>query len=182
MKHLMIDLETLGNRAGCVITSIAAVEFDMKTGETGKEFYQKVDIQSCLDLGMFVQGSTIRWWFDQDVKAQQELFVDTKSISEVLFNFKKFVDELKPADLKVWGNSNRFDLGILAQGYYLAKHKEIPWKYALERDVRTLVSFKSQYKKDEIFTGVKHNPIDDCKHQIKYCSKIWNHFNIEDED
>lgn len=180
MKHLMIDIETLGKRPGCVITSIGAVEFDMNSGELGREFYENIDIQSCLDLGMFVQGSTIEWWFNQPKEAQCSLFNNTKNISEVLFNFKKFIQELKPTNLMIWGNSNRFDLGIIAQAYHLAKHKEIPWKYVNERDVRTLVSMNPTIKKNEPFVGVKHNPIDDCKHQIKYCSKIWNLVNIQE--
>ena len=28
MKHVMIDIETLGRNAGCVVLSIAAVEFN----------------------------------------------------------------------------------------------------------------------------------------------------------
>jgi hypothetical protein len=177
MNNLMIDLETLGNRSGCVITSIAGVEFDINTGVTGREFYEKITIQTCLDLGLFIQGDTLKWWFNQDKEAQQELFKDTQNLVKVLYDFKMFIDELKPADLQIWGNSNRFDLGILAKAYYVAGHKEIPWKYALERDVRTLVSFKPEIKRNEPFVGVKHNPIDDCKHQIKYCSKIWNSLN-----
>jgi len=182
MNHLMIDIETLGNRAGCVITSLAAVEFDMNTGETGREFYERIDIQSCLDLGLFVQGNTIKWWFDQTKEAQQELFIDTQNLMKVLYDFKMFVDVLKPANLKVWGNSNRFDLGILAKAYYAGNHKEIPWKFTLERDVRTLVSFLPKIKENEVFVGVKHNPIDDCKHQIKYCTKIWKHYRIAGDD
>ncbi len=178
----MIDIETLGNKAGCVVTSIAAVEFDINTGETGKEFYERIDIQSCLDLGLFVQGDTIKWWFDQTKEAQQELFKNTQHLVKVLYDFKMFIDGLKPANLKVWGNSNRFDLGILSKAYYAAGQKEIPWKYTLERDVRTLVSFLSKFKEDEVFTGVKHNPIDDCKHQIKYCTKIWKYYQIKEND
>ena len=160
-----------------MISSISAVEFVIVTGITGREFYERIDIQTCLDLGLFVQGDTLKWWFDQDKEAQQELFIDTQNISKVLYDFKMFINELKPANLQVWGNSNRFDLGILAKAYYVAGHKEIPWKYAMERDVRTLVSFNPIIKQNELFTGVKHNPIDDCKHQIKYCYKIWNKLN-----
>jgi len=172
--NLMIDLETLGNKAGCVVTSVAAVLFDLKTGETGDEFYEKIDIQSCLDRGLFIQGGTLEWWFGQSKEAQQELFKDPKNLTEVLHNFRDFIANLNPANLKVWGNSNRFDLGILAQAYYVAGYKEIPWKYTLERDVRTLVSFKPEVKENHVFIGVPHNPIDDCKNQIMYCSEIWN--------
>ncbi len=50
-KHLMLDIETMGNESYSAITSIGAVEFDIETGETGDEFYVVVGLQSCLDAG-----------------------------------------------------------------------------------------------------------------------------------
>jgi len=174
MNNLMIDLETLGNKSGCVITSIAAVEFDLYSGLTGREFYKTISIDSCLKTGLFIQEDTLKWWFDQDKEAQLGMFKDTSSLQNVLHDFRTFITSLGTKDLQVWGNSNRFDLGILAQAYYVNGDKEIPWKYTLERDVRTLVMFVPKIKAAEQFIGVKHNPIDDCKHQISYCSKIYS--------
>lgn len=95
------------------------------------------------------------------------------NISHAIHEFTLFIQELKPKNLQVWGNSNRFDLGALEIIYNKLK-KEIPWKYSLERDVRTLVSFAPNIKKNMPFNGVKHDPIDDCKHQINYCTEIYN--------
>ena len=174
MKNLMIDIETLGNKSGCVITSIAAVEFDIVTGETFREFYETVSIDSCLKVGLFVQEDTIKWWFSQDKEAQERMFTDTRNIREVLRELREFMNDIGTKNLQVWGNSNRFDLGILAQAFYACGEKEIPWKFTLERDVRTLVMFAPKIKSDESFIGVKHDPIADCKHQISYCTKIYN--------
>ena len=76
LGHLMIDIETLGINISknIVILSIAAVEFDLKTGELGREFYERVDIQSCLDLGMKVDASTLFWWLKQNPISKNELF------------------------------------------------------------------------------------------------------------
>ena len=40
----MIDIETLGTGVNAVITSISAVQFDLATGETGKEFHWPVEM------------------------------------------------------------------------------------------------------------------------------------------
>ena len=175
LGHVMIDLETLGNKAGCVITSIGAVEFNLSTGQTGRTFYHTIDIQSCLDAGLFIQGDTLKWWFQQSKEAQEALFVDTKTLKEVLYLFRTWIQELGIDKLEVWGNSNRFDMGILAQGYYATGSKEIPWKYSLERDVRTLVSRNPIMKEEQVRdTSVypAHHPIGDCLHQIAYCNNI----------
>lgn len=169
--HVMLDLETLGNVSNSVIASIAAVAFNIETGETGPQFYQRASIQSCLDIGLTVNGSTIQFWMEQENDARAELFKDTQNISAVLFNFRKFLEQL--GTVYMWGNSARFDLGILENAYLKLGNKQIPWNYSLERDVRTLVWFAPEIKKNEPFIGVKHNPIDDCLHQIKYCSKTW---------
>lgn len=175
MRHLMLDIETLGNEAGAVITSIAAVQFDLETGNIGETFYKSIKIQDSLDNGLFVNGSTILWWLEQSDDARRCLIEGQKealSLSNVLYEFRSFIQGLQPADLQVWGNSNRFDMGLLYEAYK-ANGQAIPWKYTLERDVRTLVSFFPQYKENEPFVGVYHNPVDDCLHQIKYCVKTF---------
>ncbi len=48
--HLMLDIETMGNESFSSIVSIGALEFNIETGKTGKEFYVNVDLQSCMDL------------------------------------------------------------------------------------------------------------------------------------
>jgi len=48
---VMLDLETMGRKSNSALVSIGAVEFNLETGETGKEFYEVIDLQSCLDVG-----------------------------------------------------------------------------------------------------------------------------------
>lgn len=177
MKDLMIDIESMGNKSGSAILSIAAVNFDIKTGQIGKIFYEKCKLQSCLESGLKVDGDTIKWWMEQSDEARKEVMDGKQSLSNLLRNFTIFVESLNPSDLKIWGNSNRFDLGLIEDAY-ISLNKKIPWKYSLERDVRTLVSFASEIKLEEEFMGVKHNPVDDCLHQIKYCVKIYNKIKI----
>lgn len=177
MKDLMIDIESMGNKSGSAILSIAAVNFDIKTGQVGKIFYEKCKLQSSLESGLKVDGDTIKWWMEQSDEARKEVMDGKQSLSNLLRNFTLFIESLNPSDLKIWGNSNRFDLGLIEDAY-ISINKKIPWKYSLERDVRTLVSFASEIKFEEEFVGVKHNPVDDCLHQIKYCVKIYNKIKI----
>jgi len=171
-EHLMLDIETFGTDNDSVICSIGAVEFDINTGETGKEFYAKIDIQSCLDAGLKVSGSTLLWWLKQSEDARKELYdANTQSLVTVLHLFAQFMKGCKP-DVEIWGNSNRFDMGIL-QTAYNKIGIPIPWNFRKERDVRTLVSFNPGIQKNMPFDGVAHNPVADCKYQIKYCTAIW---------
>jgi DNA polymerase III epsilon subunit-like protein len=68
-NHVMVDIETMGNESYSSIVSIGALEFDLETGETGREFYVNVDLQSCIDVGLILNASTVMWWMSQDKKS-----------------------------------------------------------------------------------------------------------------
>jgi DNA polymerase III epsilon subunit-like protein len=168
-SHLMLDIETMGTESFSSIVSIGAVEFDPETGETGKEFYANIDLQSCLDCGLTVSASTINWWLKQSEQARKDL---TKgkvlSLAAALLEFANFCNK----DYEIWGNSARFDCGIL-QNAYTKLNLSLPWDYRKERCVRTLVSFRPEIKQNFVFKGTAHNALADCYHQIGYCSEIY---------
>ena len=167
----MLDLETLGNKSNSAILSIGAVEFDLETGELGREFYQRIDLQSCLDRGLIINGSTFYWWLTQNENARREVAKGGENLLLVLQNFTNFTSQL--GNFQIWGNGVRFDVGILEDAYVACSVQEMPWNFRNERDVRTLVSFAPNIKEHYPFEGVEHNPIDDCKYQIAYCHAIW---------
>lgn len=173
-NHIMLDIETMGNYSYSSILSIGALEFDIESGKTGKEFYVNVDLQSCMDLGLIVNASTIMWWMQQNEQARKDLS-ERKSlpIKDALLEFSKFCN----TDYQIWGNSARFDCGILQNAYNKAGIS-IPWDFRKERCVRTLVSFKPEIKDNTEFNGTKHNSLSDCYFQVEYCSKIYKHLNL----
>jgi len=189
-KHLMVDLETLGLRSTSVILSIGAVMFNIETGEASKQdfdrFHCVIDIDDSLNHGLTIDAITLRWWLNKSKEAKESLNGNT-NLAMALYNFDQFlyrtqyetISALKIAhfdyrdEVIVWGNSAKFDLGILANAYNVCG-KDKPWRDKNERDVRTLASLRPDIKKECKFEGTKHNPIDDCLHQIKYCSEIWN--------
>lgn len=174
MADVMIDIETLGNKPGVVLLSISAVSFEIETGETSQIFHQDIDVQSCVDKGLTIDGETVLWWLTQDKQAQEKItdVSHRNKLTNVLRQFGMWLHDWNSKDAKIWGNSARFDLGILAAAYN-ACNMRLPWEFYNEADVRTLVLFAPQIKKETAFEGIPHNGIDDCKHQIKYCSKIY---------
>ena len=182
-QHLMLDIESLSSKDNAVITSIAAVAFDMITGETGPEFKIDIQIQDSINKGLEVNGDTIVWWLEQSNEARKGLTEGQKKavrLDHALFEFTSFVQSLKPSELRVWGNSCTFDNVLLRQAYNKI-NKPIPWKYVMDRDVRTIVEFAPEVKANTVFVGTKHDPINDCKHQIKYLVKIYNKIKVINE-
>ena len=163
-NHVMIDLETMGNDSYSSIVSIGAVNFDIETGETGKEFYIDVSFQSCIDFGLGINASTIIWWLGQNEEARQKL--------------SNFIESCGGKDVQVWGNSARFDMGLLQNAYQKIKIP-YPWDFRKERCVRTLLALKPEAKKAVPNVGVAHDPVDDCLFQIRYCVEVWKSLNHE---
>jgi hypothetical protein len=169
-EHLMLDIETMGSESYSAIVSIAAVEFDIETGETGQTFKQNIFLDSCLKAGLNVDGNTIMWWMSQSDEARNSLVgIGISNLESALKSFSEFFHW----DYCVWGNSARFDCGIL-QNAYNKVGKKIPWDFRKERCVRTLVSFNPELKASIERDGVAHDALDDCLYQIKYCTAIWN--------
>lgn len=168
-EHLMLDIETMGNESFSSIVSIGALEFDIQTGETGKEFYVNVDLQSCVNLGLIINPSTVMWWMRQSDQARKDFVEGEKvSIQTALFEFSKFCNQ----DYQIWGNTPRFDCGIL-QNAYNKVGISIPWDFRKERCLRTLVSFRPEIKDNFPSIETAHNALSDCYFQVGYCSETW---------
>lgn len=49
VNHLMIDIETMGNKPTAPIVAIGAVFFDPQSSELGAEFYVAVNLASAME-------------------------------------------------------------------------------------------------------------------------------------
>ena len=173
--HLMIDIETLGKSNQAVITSIAAVQFNMGTGETGEEFH--VHIDPSMQGTNKIDGSTVLWWLQQSQEARDRLVNGIKdhgvTLSDALFQLITFINNECIKDILVWARPPKFDLNIIENSLE-SYNIPIPWGYANSRCVRTLASFAPEIVKEFKATTIEHDALEDCYVQIKYCSKIWN--------
>lgn len=178
-KHVMIDIETLGNQSNSVITEIATVFFDLESGEIGPEMHMHIDPQSCVDAGLHMDVSTIMWWMKQDAEARAGFEYPHKiRLESAMQRLNAFLSLNCPVEeIRPWGNSARFDLGIISDAANAVGAKRNLWMFYNELDVRTLTFFNPSIKENMKFEGTPHNAIDDCKHQIKYCSAIFNSLN-----
>ena len=177
--HVMLDIETLGTRPGSAVLSIGAVAFDMLTGKTGAEFMVSIDIKSNLDKGMLLNANTALWWMKQEDALKNWVKAEKFTLSVALDLLSDYFEHLETLDTEifVWGNSNRFDMGIL-EAAYQAVDDHIPWKFRNERDVRTLAWLAPEIKEAHIKAAKEsnellHDPVVDAKLQIAYCVETY---------
>ena len=177
MNHLMIDLETMGNKPNAAIMSIGAVFFEPATGDTGNKFYSNVLLESETELGASLDAGTIMWWLMQSGEARAAIASASRPIANVLADLSLFVSECQTSSsVQVWGNGATFDNVILRSAYQRTQLTAF-WPFWNDRDVRTMVEMGRQLgidpKRDMPFSGDRHNALDDAIHQAQYVSVIW---------
>ncbi len=172
--HLMIDLETMGKNPDAPIISIGAIFFDPQTGDMGPEFSKTIDLETA---GGVIDRDTIKWWLKQSREAQSAIMTDEIPLDDALLQLREFIDENSGEFfVQVWGNGANFDNTILCRSYE-RQGIPCPWRYYNDRDVRTIVELGNSIGFDVRmaipFEGVRHNALDDARHQAKYVSAIW---------
>ena len=134
MKHVMLDLETLGTTPGCVVLSIGAVEFDLD-GVTGSSFYVNLlrDPQ-IKNYGLTTEASTIEWWSKQSDNVRNKLNSDQKHPFDAIVQFSKWFQSVSA--IYVWSQGLNFDVPIFD---VLRNKTGLPplWKFYNARDTRT---------------------------------------------
>lgn len=161
--HGMIDLETLGTKSFAPISAIGAVAFRMDDTPMTDMFYQAITLESNFDVGLRPDASTLKWWLT-DPKVSQEArdrtFNDPQACP-LPMALDLFTNWLNSRPLKLWGNSARFDLGLL-ENAYKACGKNAPWEFRLERCYRTIKGLPDAKEIPLPEFGTHHNALDDA--------------------
>jgi hypothetical protein len=163
--EVMLDLETLSTRGHATILAIAAIKFNSKTPVVDLEimdtFFEKVKINSCMNLDMHIDEKTVKWWKEQDSKIYDEMFGEPRDeLKNVLEKFRKWFGNCE----KIWSHGATFDIPILSEAYSRCG-LEVPWKFWNARDTRTLFDIANIRNKD-LPSDNAHHPVHDCWRQI----------------
>ncbi len=132
--HIMIDCETMGIESNAAIIAIGATAFN--ANGIIDTFYQVVDLQSSVDIGLTISPSTVMWWLKQSQAAQQAVLRSGCDIEDALTMLGKFITRYTVE--AVWVNGP--DAVWLDSAYKALNkpNKATPWHYAQVRDFRTI--------------------------------------------
>ncbi len=165
MTHIMLDLETLGTKPGCVILSIGACVFYPATGpDEDKTFYAVLDRDDQLDKEMWVDPNTLKWWKRQNKEAWDQATARAQPTKNELLRFLKWWHSHRGKFL--WSQGSNFD-GPLLEALFASFRLKEPWRYHETRDTRTIYDMchvrKNSVKRD----GTYHNALDDAIYQAR---------------
>ncbi|EPE34419.1 Ribonuclease H-like protein [Glarea lozoyensis ATCC 20868] len=194
--NIMLDLEcTDASVPNPVIIEMAALHFDIDTGDILGSFTTPVNFQSCLDHGLLADRQEGLDWLQATIP---DTLATSKAspvtLTHALFKFSSFLrassklnaEKLTARNLRtdqsqlmIWGNGAVADNIWIASAYRVCG-MERPWKYYNDMCLRTFVkqcTFMTgkDFAKDEIFEGKKHVALDDCRYQVSYLVKARKH-------
>jgi exodeoxyribonuclease VIII len=174
-SHLMVDLETLGNRPGCQLASIGAVWFDPMADAYGDELYIPVKMERVEKL--HIDPDTVGWWMKQSDQARK-VFQDSKAIShiEACLAFQEFVEKGAGKNTYFWSHGASFDYPILAAVFQALGFTMIPpyWQSRCTRTVFDAAGLDAKREMDNLRgRGTHHNALDDARVQAKLVTKAF---------
>jgi exodeoxyribonuclease VIII len=167
MKHIMLDLETLGTKPGSVILSIGAALFNAE--EVFDTFEAFIDPVSSEEYGLTTSAGTALWWMEQSEDARRSIvFGVRKHVYEVLDHFSQWVKSCDE-DVSIWGNGVAFDNTLLRAAYEKCGMKA-PWEFWQDRCYRTVKKMFPEILLKRV--GVAHNALDDATSQANHLIQI----------
>lgn len=162
--HIMLDLETLGTKPGCIVLTVGAVQFHPKTGEIVERFYEKLSFKQSVLIGLKCDPTTYAWWAKQDEAVRKEAFSGAADPREVVTSFAKWAHRNGTPE-HWWAQGMDFDYPIF-EAVCRATNTQPPWKFWAKRDTRTVYSVADFDPKSISRDGNHHNALDDCVHQV----------------
>lgn len=188
VKHIMLDLETLGTGNNAAIVAIGACEFDPYSdgvldvvdvaGNMYHRFYKTISPDSAIKAGGVVDGSTVSWWLQQSDAARRQTFPpDAGDIRDALNHLCGFV-EARGKDVAVWGNGATLD-NIVIRSAFRMVGLPVPWSFRNDKCYRTVINLLPPNRRPEfVRSGVAHNALDDAITQALYLQKVYKALGI----
>lgn len=175
--NIMVDLETASTKENAAILSWAMVPFftDGTEFTDMEEFYRVINLTSCFLAGMDFDKDTQKWWLEQDPKARG-LFLQAEdaNIHGVASEAYTWLSNLSENyDLYLWARGLDFDIPKMEWCFRKFVERPLPYKYSHKMDVRTVLKFMQIDQSQFEMQGIKHNALDDCKHDIRMIQEAY---------
>lgn len=168
MSEIMVDLETMAVSPDAVIVTIGAVKFNRRDTNDNinniDKFYSRVNIQSCVDIGLKVDPATVEWWKSQPDSVSTEIY-SPDNRHPIKLTLQKFTDWYVKTEpiTHIWAHGSHFDIPIL-ENAYKACNLIPPWKFWQVRDTRTLYEASGVHL-SRIYIKMKHHAMYDAFRQ-----------------
>jgi 3' exoribonuclease, RNase T-like len=179
VKHVMIDIETLGIAPGSTILSIGAVPFtEDGIDERYGGFDEVISRRSCREAGLTEDPETLRWWEDQPKEASKVIAAANQprhgsEVANVLRDFRTWLSVVTDGlleDLQVWSLGASFDVVLLDEAYRRTGYGQAPWDHRNGRCLRTLAALRPDVPRPK--PEVAHDALSDAIAQALWAAAL----------
>jgi hypothetical protein len=190
IKHVMLDLETLGVNPFAVILSIGAVHFDPWAPSVFRDSFEvAIDLETSVRSGLRMEVDTNLWWWDKKRETARDHWLSLLKfeLNLALSGFSEWLAYVSQDDVKdperpnpnvrIWGNGANFDNVLLACAYKTA-NTPVPWSFYQDRCFRTLKSldinglYHPGSEEEKLMPGLKHTALHDAIYQAQWMQNI----------
>ncbi len=166
-SDVMIDIETLGTRPGCVVRSIGAVRFNRDS--ILDTFKVNITVESCTEVGLVIDPKTQAWWDEKSDAAKAGLLTpEPIALTRALYMLSDWC--MLVGAVRYWCHGATFDIPILTAAYD-AVGAGTPWNYAEARDTRTIYELADTYP--DRTAAVHHDALVDATQQALAVMQAW---------
>lgn len=185
LKHIMVDLETMGTIPGCAGLSIGAVVMCFDSFTIKEQFYTAVSLPDSLECFLREEEGTKKWWDGQSAEARRVIHEanapNAPRLKDAMSEFNRWLKSVGATVKKcrLYGNGADFDNPILRVMWDAAGVQPFDSSAGFfgGRCYRTLKSldelFGPEYTAPKLKReGTYHNALDDAKSQALHLMDI----------
>ena len=197
MKHMMVDIETLGTSPESIILEISVILFDLDDPHGWSPLTLKLDQAEQSFAGRSIDKDTLHWWAKTIEKAKEkdyasalamEALVNNKNMTvHASFAHENIKSYLKRVDGYIWCKGAAFDFPII-KSYFTSMGLPDPFSenflFRKQLDLRTLeycaklAGFSGEYK---VRSEARHLSFDDCLIQIGMLRELHSFISADEQ-
>ena len=185
--HLVIDLETLAVSQNARVIAIGAA-IGQLSQPLEKTFYRSIDMNDKIQKNRVIDGSTVKWWFEQKDDVRQVVMKDAVNTISALSDFSHFVEfyarrqQIDVKNIYVWGNGVDFDNTILLSLYRDIQELGLdgfkaPFVFRRNMDIRTIyntLKTSKETSEEIVWPTQSHNALEDAKAEFQTIANFFN--------
>ena len=175
VNHAMLDLETLSTENNAVVLTIGGCKFNpFKDTEPFEKVHLKIDTTEQIERGRHIEDSTLKWWGTQPTEVKEAAFSEEGrcTVKEAHDYLHEWIKDCN----KIWCQGPSFDFPIM-KSLFREIDLDVPWKFWLERDARTITGLVPENLKEKIDFAA-HNAVEDCIAQSKCVQYVYRQLDI----
>lgn len=164
---VMLDLETLGTKPGCVVLQVGAIAFRRQGGAIVATFERTIDVGSSLLDGLTIDPETVTWWGQQAAEVRASVFGVGDRLRLVTRAFRQFWNAAGcDRESCLWVRGADFDPPIWAAALKAGDGFDPPWRYNKVRDMRTALDVARFDHAALPTVAMKHTALADAGHDL----------------